>query len=90
MTTHNGPPKEGAALTSGTGRNGSPTTTPTSNNSTTYCRLRLRREASWRLPALASGRADPWHYEPIGARGYAQAVAHLLGEQLTAAPNRMP
>jgi hypothetical protein len=33
-------------------------------DSVTYpAQLRRRREASWRLPVLESGRSDPWHYD---------------------------
>lgn len=46
--------------------------------------LRRRRAASWRLPVLASGRADPWHYPPPettdrNVAGYRAAARHLLG-----------
>ncbi|MGO9100356.1 MAG: hypothetical protein ACLP9Y_13270 [Mycobacterium sp.] len=49
--------------------------------------LRRRREASQRLPALDSGRADPWFAAPPGADGYADAVIHLRSVGLIAAPN---
>jgi hypothetical protein len=63
--------------------------TPTSNDDTAIARqLRVRRAASQRLPVLDSRRADPWHYEPPGVRGYEAAARHLLGHSLTPAPNR--
>jgi len=56
---------------------------PNVNIITSRCR---RRDASWRLPALESGRFDPWHYEPPTA-GYEDAAAHLLELGLTPAPD---
>jgi hypothetical protein len=50
--------------------------------------VRRRREASYRLPVLESGRSDPWWYEPPGPRGYEQAAQHLLERGLLPAPNR--
>ena len=49
--------------------------------------LRRRREASYRLPVLHSGRADPWHYPepPLSAlwlAGAEDAAVHLLGAGL--------
>jgi hypothetical protein len=49
--------------------------------------LRIRRAASWRLPAPCSGRSDPWWYPEPGERGYEDAAAHLLELGLTPAPN---
>ena len=49
--------------------------------------LRIRRAASWRLPASCSGRSDPWWYPEPGERGYEDAAAHLLELGLTPAPN---
>jgi hypothetical protein len=50
--------------------------------------LRRRRAGAQRLPLLDSGYADPWRYEPPRVNGYADAVAHLLAEGLTPAPNK--
>jgi hypothetical protein len=63
-------------------------TTPIAGSDCTdYCRhLRGRRSASWRLPVLDSGRADPWHYE-AGERGYPEAAEYLIACGLTPAPN---
>jgi hypothetical protein len=54
------------------------------------CRSELhrRRSASWRLPVLDSGRADPWLYEDGPAlRGYEDAALHLMSLGLTPAPD---
>lgn len=51
-----------------------------------YRQLRARRAASRRLPALASGRSDPWCYDPP-IQGYAEAAQHLLDHGLTPAPD---
>ena len=64
---------------------GSHHATPTASQYTAD--LRRRRAASRRLPVQDSRRADPWHYEPPGERGYDAAAAHLLGLGLTPAPN---
>lgn len=46
--------------------------------------MRLRRAASRRLPG-----GDPWgRHEPIGERGYPEAVAHLLEVGLLPAVDR--
>jgi hypothetical protein len=50
--------------------------------------LGRRREASYRLPVLRSGRSDPWWYQPPGPRGYEQAALHLFERGLLPAPNR--
>lgn len=50
--------------------------------------LRRRRAASYRLPPLASGRRDPWFYDPPGQRGYEAAALHLLEHGLMPAANR--
>jgi hypothetical protein len=52
----------------------------------TVRQLGARRAASWRLPALDSGRSDPWHYLAPTA-GYEAAALHLLAHGLTPAPN---
>lgn len=50
-------------------------------------RLRCRRAASWRLPVLESGHADPWRYPAPGERGYPEAAEHLLTHGFTPAQN---
>lgn len=56
-------------------------------DSTSYVQgLRRRRAASYRLPVLESGSADPWSYERSDA-GYEEAAEHLLELGLTPAPN---
>jgi hypothetical protein len=62
-------------------------TTSTKANSSASDRHRRRRAASWRLPALESGRSDPWWHEPPAA-GYEEAAGHLLACGLLPAPNR--
>jgi hypothetical protein len=59
-----------------------------STTSRQYVDALRRRRASYRLPALESGRSDPWWYQPPGPRGYEQAVLHLLERGLLPAPNR--
>ena len=59
-------------------------------DSVTYpAQLRRRREASWRLPVLESGRSDPWRYNdpPLTDHeldGWLAAIAHLAGLDLPA------
>jgi hypothetical protein len=50
--------------------------------------LRRRRAAADDMRPLASGRRDPWWYEPPGARGYQDAAMHLLEHGLLPAPDR--
>lgn len=49
--------------------------------------LRRRRAATYRLPALDCGHADPTCRHDTPTSGYAQAAAHLLQLGLTPAPN---
>ena len=63
-----------------------------SRNATNAVSITRRREASWRLPVLESGRSDPWYYEPptnceTAFRSYEDAARHLLSVGLTPAPN---
>lgn len=64
-----------------------------SSRSDVAVQLRRRRSASWRLPALACGRRDPWFYEPVtepselAVEGYLTAAEHLLAHGLAPAPD---
>lgn len=67
--------------------------------STTGCsnyieQLRRRRAATYRLPVLDCGHADPWtcRHDPVTVTdqyvdGYRNAAEHLLANGLTPAPN---
>jgi hypothetical protein len=51
--------------------------------------LRRRREASWRLPVLASGRSDPWHYDEVPLTdcqldAWLATIAHLADRGIPA------
>ena len=92
MIRENGPPeREEPGPTPGkTGPNHKALAAPPANTDdpTAIARqLRHRRGASYRLPVLESGRADPWFYEPTSA-SYEAAATHLLECGLTPAPNR--
>jgi hypothetical protein len=96
MTAHepNGPPEndEGGALTSPADVEVDSHTTNATDVTAIAVQLRRRRAASYRLPVLDSGRADPWYYdrpEPSErtVEGYCAAATHLLALGLVPAPD---
>jgi hypothetical protein len=91
MRQRNEPPeRERPGPTPGTGPNHKAltiTTADTDEPTAIARQLRHRRGASYRLPVLESGRADPWWYEPASS-SYEAAATYLLECGLTPAPNR--
>jgi hypothetical protein len=68
------------------------TTTASSDVTGIAVQLRRRRAASYRLPVLDSGHADPWFYDDIEpsertADGYYAAAQHLIAAGFLPAPN---
>jgi hypothetical protein len=93
MTDKDGPPKE-VGPDDTNARANQRLDTHTAPDTTNYVAgLHRRRQASYRLPVLDSGRSDPWHYDQPAepseqdVDGYCAAATLLIGMGLLPAPN---